>query len=88
MALADEIKNSVQEISSVSDITAKLEGIKDTIFASVSDLAAISEETSATNEQVAASIESIAGNVKKVSDDTDTMNELADDLNQAISYFH
>ena len=88
MALAEEIQDSVKEISSVSDITARLEGIKDTILAAVSDLAAISEETSATNEQVAASIESIAGNVKKVSDDTETMNALADDLNEAISYFH
>ena len=88
IALADEIKASVREIASVSDITAQLETSKDTILAAVSDLAAISEETSATNEEVAASIESIAGNVKKVSDDTDVMSELAEDLNEAVSYFH
>ena len=88
MALAEEIKDSVKEISSVSDITARLESIKDTILSAVSDLAAISEETSATNEQVAASIESIADNVKTVSDDTDTMSGLAENLNEAISYFH
>ena len=88
MMLAEEIKTSVREISSVSDVTAQLEGIKDTILSAVSGLSAIAEETSATNEEVAASIESIAGNVKKVSDDTDVMNSLADDLNEAISYFH
>ena len=87
IALADEINASVREIASVSDITAQLETSKDTILAAVSDLAAISEETSATNEEVAASIESIAGNVKKVSDDTDVMSELAEDLNEAVSYF-
>ena len=88
IALADEIKASVREIASVSDITAQLETSKDTILAAVSDLAAISEETSATNEEVAASIESIAGNVKKVSDDTDVMSELAEELKEAVSYFH
>ncbi|MBQ7221801.1 MAG: cache domain-containing protein [Synergistaceae bacterium] len=87
-ALAEEIASSVREISSVSDITAKLESIKDRILSEVSDLAAISEETSATNEEVAASIETIAENVKSVSHDTDTMNGLADDLNEAISNFH
>ena len=86
--LAEEIRQSISEIASVSDITAKLEGIKDKILEEVGDLAAISEETSATNEEVAASIESIAGNVKKVSDDTHTMNDLAEELNEAVSYFH
>lgn len=87
MVLAGEIKSSVSEISSVSDITAKLESIKDTILNAVMDLSAISEEASATNQEVAASIESIAGNVRKVSEDTDTMNGLAEDLNEAVSYF-
>lgn len=88
IVLAEEIRQSIHEIASVSDITAKLEGIKDKILEEVGDLAAISEETSATNEEVAASIESIAGNVKKVSDDTHTMNDLAEELNEAVSYFH
>ena len=88
MVLAEEIRQSIREIASVSDITAKLEGIKDKILEEIGDLAAISEETSATNEEVAASIESIAGNVKKVSDDTHTMNDLAEELNEAVSYFH
>ena len=86
--LADEIKDSVREISSVSDITARLESIKDTILKAVSDLATISEETSATNEEVAASIDSIADNVKTVSDDTLVLDELAGNLNEAISQFH
>ncbi|MBQ3695243.1 MAG: cache domain-containing protein [Synergistaceae bacterium] len=85
--LADNINLSVREIASVSDITRQLESIKDTIMKEVTDLAAISEETSATNEEVAASIETVADNVKNVSDDTNTMNELADDLREAISHF-
>ncbi|MBQ9627683.1 MAG: cache domain-containing protein, partial [Synergistaceae bacterium] len=68
--LADNINLSVREIASVSDITRQLESIKDTIMKEVTDLAAISEETSATNEEVAASIETVADNVKNVSDDT------------------
>ncbi len=86
-ALANNITSSVKEISSVSHITTELEGIKDTILNAVSDLAAISEETSATNEEVAASIDMVAENVKKVSDDTNTMNGLAEDLKEAVSYF-
>ena len=85
--LADNINLSVREIASVSDITRQLESIKDTIMKEVTDLAAISEETSATNEEVAASIETVADNVKNVSDDTNTMNELADDMREAISHF-
>ena len=85
--LADNINLSVREISSVSDITRQLESIKDTIMKEVTDLAAISEETSATNEEVAASIETVADNVKNVSEHTNTMNELADDLREAISHF-
>ena len=87
MLLAEEIKLSLQEIDSVSEITARLESIKDTILGEVSDLAAVSEETSATNEEVAASIDSIAGNVKQVSDDTDKLNSLVDNLNEAVSVF-
>lgn len=88
MVLAEEIKTSVQEVSSVSDIASQLEGIKDMLMKNVSELAAISEETSATNKEVAESIESIADNVKKVSDDTHTLHDLAEDLNEAVSYFH
>ena len=87
MLLAEEIKLSLQEIDSVSEITSRLESIKDTILGEVSDLAAVSEETSATNEEVAASIDSIAGNVKQVSDDTDKLNDLAENLNEAVSVF-
>lgn len=85
--LAENINLSVREISSVSDITRQLESIKGTIMNEVTDLAAISEETSATNEEVAASIETVAENVKNVSEDTNTMNELADNLQEAISHF-
>ena len=85
--LADTITSSVKEISSVSDVTKQLEEIKDTIMNAVTDLAAISEETSATNEEVAASIETVADNVKQVSEDTNTMNELAEELKEAISCF-
>ena len=85
--LDNNIRNSVEEIASVSGITEQLEVVKDTILGAVSDLSAISEETSATNEEVAASIENIAGNVSSVSDNTETMNSLSDDLRDAVSYF-
>ena len=85
--LDSKINASVQETESVSEITGKLDGIKDTILDAVNNLAAVSEETSATNEEVAASVEMIAGNVKKVSDDTQILNELADDLQEAVNYF-
>ena len=85
--LEGEIKASLQEIGSVSEVISRLDGIKNTILEAVNNLAATSEETSATNEEVAASIEGIAENVKKVADDTGVMNRLADDLSEAVSYF-
>ena len=85
--LNEKIRASLSEISSVLEITTKLESIKDTILNSVSDLASISEQTSATNEEVAASIEVIAESVKKVSDDTNILNGLVKDLNEAVEYF-
>ena len=88
MILADEIASSIREIDSVSGITEQLERIKNKVLGEVSDLAAISEETSATHEEVAASIDSIAQNVNTVSQDTHTMNNLAEDLEKAISHFH
>lgn len=86
-SLADNIKSSLNEISSVSDITKQLEEIKDTLMNAVTDLAAISEETSATNEEVAASVATVAEDVKNVSENTDTLNHLAEDLKEAVSYF-
>ena len=85
--LEGEIKASLEEIASVSEITSRLDGIKNTIFEAVNSLAEISEETSATNEEVAASVENIADNVKKVADDTKTMNKLADNLSAAVANF-
>ncbi len=86
-ALNEDINASINEISSVSDVTNQLESIKGIILDAVTNLASISEETSATNEEVAASVEMIAGNVKKVSDDTNVMNDLAGDLKEAVAYF-
>ena len=85
--LEGEIKASLEEIASVSEITSRLDGIKNTILEAVNNLAATSEETSATNEEVAASVENIAENVKKVADDTEVMNKLAGELSEAVSYF-
>lgn len=86
-ALDVEIKTSLEEIHSVSEITSRLDSIKNTILEEVSSLAATSEETSATNEEVAASVENIAENVKKVADDTETMSKLAGGLSEAVEAF-
>ena len=85
--LEGEIKTSLAEIDSVSEVISRLDGIKNTILEAVNNLAATSEETSATNEEVAASVGGIAENVKKVADDTETMNKLADDLSEAVASF-
>ncbi|MBR3308253.1 MAG: methyl-accepting chemotaxis protein [Lachnospiraceae bacterium] len=82
-----DIQNSVEEISSVSMVTGQLESIKDTIANAVTDLSAISEETSATNEEVAASIQSVANNVGQVSENANVMNDLSADLKEAVAYF-
>ena len=86
-ALNNNIGASLSEISSVSEITTKLESIKDTILNAVANLATISEETSATNEEVASSITKIAHNVKTVSYDTNIINGFAGNLKEAVAYF-
>ena len=85
--LESNISDSVAEISSVSEVTGQLENIKDTILNAVTDLSAISEETSATNEEVAASIAGVADNVSSVSDNTNIMNGLSAELKDAVAYF-
>lgn len=85
--LDKEIKASVNEINSVSNVADELDKIKGILLNSVSDLSAISEETAATNQEVTASIETIAQSVQKVSDDSEYMNDLSDGLKEAISYF-
>ncbi|MBQ4432282.1 MAG: hypothetical protein II877_12330, partial [Synergistaceae bacterium] len=86
-AIDIEIKASLEDIHSVSEITSRLDVIKNTILEAVSSLAATSEETSATNEEVAASIENIAENVRKVAEDTETMSQLASGLSDTANAF-
>ena len=85
--LDNNIKGAVEEITAVSAVTAQLETIKETILSAVTDLSAISEETTATNEEVAAAIANISANVDNVSENTDTMNNLSDDLVKTVAYF-
>ena len=85
--LDNNIKGAVEEIMAVSAVTAQLETIKETILSAVTDLSAISEETTATNEEVAAAIANISANVDNVSENTDTMNNLSDDLVKTVAYF-
>ena len=86
-ALDMEIKASLEEIRSVSEVTSKLDGIKNTILEAVRGLGETSEETSATNEEVAASVENIAENVRKVAEDTETMSKLAIGLSDTAKAF-
>ncbi|MCR5250948.1 MAG: cache domain-containing protein [Lachnospiraceae bacterium] len=85
--LESNISGSVEEIASVAEVTGQLETIKDTILNAVTDLSAISEETSATNEEVAASIAGVADNVSSVSENTNIMNGLSAELKDAVAYF-
>lgn len=85
--LNNNIESSIENISSITEITSQLETIKDKVTEAVSDLSAISEETSATNEEVTATVESVAGNVREVSKGTEDMNALAGNLTDAVAYF-
>jgi len=87
MNLDNNIKGSVEEIQSVSAITTQLEKIKDTIMNAVTDLSAISEETSATNEEVSSEIATVAENVNQVSNNAHVMNNLSSELKRVVAYF-
>ena len=85
--LDNEISSSVQNISTVEGISNQLGVIKDTIVNAVSDLSAVSEETSATNEEVTASTNVVADNVSSVSASMGDISNLADQLREAVSFF-
>lgn len=85
--LNSEILSSVENINAVSDITDKLEEIKDTILGAITDLSAVSEETSATNEEVSATTETVSAAVNEVSDDMSTMSAVSKDLSDTVAFF-
>jgi methyl-accepting chemotaxis protein len=85
--LNGEIQASVDNIATVNSITDQLGTIKDTIVNAISDLSAVSQETSATNEEVTASTNVVTSNVSNVSNSMNEINSLADNLKHAISFF-
>ena len=85
--LDKEIASSLVEISSVSDVTTRLDSIRQTISNAVNELSSVSEQTSAANEQATASIAEIAENVNNVFNDTKIIDSLSEDLKEAASYF-
>lgn len=85
--LDKKIASSLVEISSVSDITTRLDSIRQTISNAVNELASVSEQTSAADEQATASIAEIAENVKEIFNETKTIDELSHELKDAASYF-
>ena len=78
---------TIGNIQTVENITGRWGEIKNTIISSISDLSAVSEETSATNQEVSASAHLDAGNVSDVSTSMGNMNSSADELKGAISFF-
>ncbi|MBO4497667.1 MAG: cache domain-containing protein [Lachnospiraceae bacterium] len=86
-ALDSNIKSSVGEIAGIAEVTKNLEGIKNKVASSISDLSAISQETSATNEEVSATVEAVSGNMNRLSADSDSMSHVAKELEDAVSYF-
>ena len=85
--LNQEIVQSVTNIDKVSNITTQISEIKGIILGAITDLSAISEETSATNEEVLATTQTVNSSVASVSDDMNAMNGLAEELNQKVAFF-
>ena len=86
-ALDSNIKSSVGEIAGIAEVTKNLETIKNKVASSISDLSAISQQTSATNEEVSATVEAVASNMHRLSDDSDSMSKVAKELEEAVAYF-
>ncbi len=53
----------------------------------ITDLSAVSQETSATNEEVVATTETVTHSVSNVSDDMNVMTGLAEDLKKSVAFF-
>ncbi|MBR6293490.1 MAG: hypothetical protein IKR54_02760, partial [Lachnospiraceae bacterium] len=86
-ALDSNIKSSVGEIAGIAEVTKNLETIKNKVASSISDLSAISQQTSATNEEVSATTEAVASNMHRLSNDSDSMSKVAKELEEAVAYF-
>ena len=85
--LNTEIVGSVGNIGEVSEITDKLKDIKDVVLTAITDLSAVSEETSATNEEVTATTETVSAAVEDVSKDMNVMTNAAKELSEAVAFF-
>lgn len=82
-----EITGSVGNIGEVSEITDRLKDIKDVVLTAITDLSAVSEETSATNEEVTATTETVSAAVEDVSKDMNVMTNTAKELSEAVAFF-
>ena len=85
--LGDGVGVATDEAGNIAGVIKELEKIKDVITGAVSDLSAISEESSATNQEVSARTSEIATNVKNVAHEAEEMKRLAEVLSEAVEYF-
>ncbi len=86
--LSQQVDNSLESISAISEKVDALATVKNTINANVSDLSAISEESAASTEESSASIISISESVIDISKSSEELKSLADQLADQVSFFN
>jgi methyl-accepting chemotaxis protein len=85
--IADGIKESLDEIRTITQISRQMEKHKDEVMSVVEGLAAIAEENAASTEETSAAVEEMLASMVEVDSSSQHLNDLAFQLKQLISSF-
>jgi methyl-accepting chemotaxis protein len=85
--LSGAVDQSVAGISAISEMAQELDGIKNELTNSTTDLGAISEELGASAEEVSASCSTVTESCVETQGKTGEMSAINGDLSEAVSFF-
>ncbi len=85
--LSDSVEASITEISTIREMTDKLDGIKVDLSNATTELGAISEELGASAEEVAASCQTVTDACTDTQSSTAEMRNINEDMSAAIDFF-
>ena len=85
--LSDSVEASINEISTIREMTATLDQIKVELTNATTELGAISEELGASAEEVAASCQTVTDSCTDTQNSTAEMRDINEDMSAAIDFF-
>lgn len=85
--LSDSVEASLAEISTLKEMSGKLDAIKNNLAGATTDLGAMSEELGASAEEVAASCQTVTAACTDTQASTEEMRTINEKMAEAISFF-